>query len=477
MQGIPKKYINNDSFITSKRKGDWKTLLHESSRQDAMNKKKVIATVTACGLVAAMSVGGALAYLTDNEAHTNVVQMSGNIRIDLVEEHWDTTDTDSDGVPDKAEKVVPNQEISKDPKVINTGENPTFVFLRMTVPVKDVTRVTDNGTLVRKDNSDVAIVDQTTGAKKYHEPQELFFFKRGLTTATNGDAITLHENHFNDGWVRLDRQFNTDTTVAGAYDMNTAVGQAVYVFGWKDVLVPRNETATLYDKIQIKNIIEQEVASDQIQNIRLEAFGIQSDNLIVDGEKFTKKANLTQSELEKIYDIFVQQNGKVEKDLTAGHNGDFIWNTFQDVEHGQTQKEAHTNNERDLNNTDKRNATTIEKVNADSTVLKVGQTSTLKWNYYTPPKDGGTHVPKYTSSNPDVATVAASGAGGNEAIITAKKMGTATITVEVDGAKKSIAVLVTNDSRDQTPDNNVDANDNSIDPNGTNETGTNHTLP
>lgn len=453
-------------------------MLHVSSRRNAMNKKKVIATVTACGLVAAMSVGGALAYLTDNEAHTNVVQMSGNIRIDLVEEHWDTTDTDSDGVPDKSEKVVPNQEINKDPKVINTGENPTFVFLRMTVPVKDVTRVTDNGTLIRKDGFTTTAVSEAEGVKKYHEPQELFFFKRGLVTAQDQDAVTLHENNFNEGWVRLDRQFNTDTGVDGAYNLAnaTSVGQAVYVFGWKDVLVPRNETAPLYDKIQIKNIIEQEVASDQIQNIRLEAFGIQSDNLIVGGEKFTKTANLEQSELEAIYDIFVKQNGKVEDaEQTAGHKGDFIWNTFQDTEHGQTQKEAHTNNERDLNNTDKRNATTIEKVNATSTVLKVGQTSTLKWNYYTPPKDGAAHTPTYTSSNPDVASVAASGDG--QATITAKKMGTATITVEVDGAKKSIAVLVTNDSRDQQGKSNVDANDNSIDPNGTNQDSTNHTKP
>ena len=451
-----------------------------------MNKKKALAVILSCGLISAMVLGGSLAYLTDNEAHTNTVQVSGNIRIDLVEEHWNTTDTNSNGVPDDAERTVPNQEIPKDPKVINTGENPTYVFLRMTVPVKDVTRVTDNGTLVKKDGVSTAAISPASGnnGPKYHEPQELFFFKR------DSDATSLHENHFytpNDGsapgWIRLDgREYNTETASTSPYaykeDNACEVGQAVYVFGYNTVLAPGVETTQLYDLIQIKNIIENEVASDQIQNIKLEAFGIQSDNILKsDGTPMSTQGYRTMAELTEIYDIFVQQNGKVDNtNAVIGDRGDFIWNTYQDTEHGQVEKEAHINNERDINNTTTHNATTFDVVNgfsASRTNLLVGQTATTTV-VTTSTREGAAGYRHYESSNEEVATVSTGG------VITAKKAGDATITVTVDPGvqgsdgvyqvepvRRSIEIHVWNDSRDQLPDTNVDVNDADYNPSGT----------
>lgn len=40
-------------------------------RKRAMNKKKALTTMAACGLVAALGVGGTMAYLTDSEQTTN----------------------------------------------------------------------------------------------------------------------------------------------------------------------------------------------------------------------------------------------------------------------------------------------------------------------------------------------------------------------------------------------------------------------
>jgi predicted ribosomally synthesized peptide with SipW-like signal peptide len=436
-----------------------------------MNKKKALAVILSCGLISAMALGGSLAYLTDNEAHTNTVQVSGNIRIDLVEEHWNTEDTNTNGVPDDAEKTVPNQEIPKDPKVINTGDNPTYVFLRMTVPVKDVTQVLDNGQLVRKDPSlTTAIGNGGDGSGGiFHEPQELFFFKR------SDDAINAHTNHFytpNEantvaGWIRLGiQESNTETDQDGAYvgTNGNKVGQAVYVFGWNQVLAPRAETGVLYDKIQIKNIIENEVATDQIQNIKLEAFGIQSDNILTsDGTPMSTEGFRTRAELNEIYNIFVQQNGKVDKDSetnTTNNNGDFIWNTWQDAEHGQSQKEAHISNERDINNTTKRVSTTIDNVGATRVNYLVGQTGQVSVTTLSV-RDGASTAPTYTSSNPEVASV--NGAG----LITANKAGDAMITVTIDGVSKSLEVHVYNDSRDQVPDNTVDINDSNDNPQGT----------
>jgi predicted ribosomally synthesized peptide with SipW-like signal peptide len=435
-----------------------------------MNKKRAIATITACGLVAAMALGGSLAYLTDNESHTNTVQVSGNVRVDLVEPNWDETDEDNNGIPDKTQETVANQEVTKDPKVVNTGENPAFVFLRLTVPVKDVTRVLDNGTLVQKNKNVDPIRTTTNGEKIYHEPQDIFFFKQ------TGDAEGLHANHWNAKWKRLPaEEFNTELKPDEVTYQAQKVGQAVYVFGWEDALAPNGTaTQTLFDKIQIRNIIENEIASDQVQNIKIETFAIQSDNLLLNsggadgqGTKFTKTTGLSVDELTEIYDIFVQQNGEInETNYTADtdNRGDMEWSTWQDTEHGQSEKEAEISNERNLNDTS-RTATTFKNnsVKVSKTDLKVGDTGNMTYTLSST-RAGANTSPQYSSSNPEVVSINATNGQ-----YTALKKGDATLTVTVDGVRASVQVNVMNDSRDPVPDTTVDINDANIDPNGTTE--------
>lgn len=285
-----------------------------------------------------------MSYLTDNEAHVNTAQL-GEVKIDLVEQHWDTVDSNRDGIPDAAEDILPNMEVAKDPKVVNTGINDAIIFLRLTVPVSDVTRTSDVGAMIRKDGSTTPV---TSGASSYfHEPQELFYFKNA------SDAITTHANHFNDGWIRLNRDTgnqNTDTDINGVWKYDTKAGTALYVFGWKDAVVPNAETGTLFDKIQLKSIVENEIAGTAVQNIKLEAFAIQADNLIRNGAQFTKKANYTREELEEIYDVFVNQNGLADVSTGTTAAYEFEWNKNQGDGHGQSAKEAQTENKRDLHN-------------------------------------------------------------------------------------------------------------------------------
>lgn len=46
--------------------------------------------MAACGLVAALGVGGTMAYLTDSEQTTNTFTI-GKVKIDVQEPGWDTT--------------------------------------------------------------------------------------------------------------------------------------------------------------------------------------------------------------------------------------------------------------------------------------------------------------------------------------------------------------------------------------------------
>ncbi len=273
-----------------------------------ISQRKLLAAVAVLAAVT-VGAGGTLAYLTDNESHTNTFTV-GDVKIDLVEENWDPTDEDDDGVPDAAEDAVPNQEIEKDPRVVKAEDaNDTVVFLRVTAPVRDVSLVADDGTVTP------------------HEPQEIFFFKQ------KNDAHDTHANHWGDNWVLLAETDGVDENGAA---------QKTYVFGFaKPLTESAPETTKLFEKVQLKNVIENEISADEIQNVRVEAFAIQADNVLAEGQSADE---LGKSDLTAIYDVFVKQNGEIDE------NGNMVWNRFQEEGHGQTAKEADTNNELNLKN-------------------------------------------------------------------------------------------------------------------------------
>lgn len=84
-------------------------------------KKKLTLVVTSVLLVAALVIGGTLAYFTDTtEAKVNEFTM-GNVDIDLAEPKWQGTAT-----------LVPGVSVDKDPTItVNDGSQNAYVFLKM----------------------------------------------------------------------------------------------------------------------------------------------------------------------------------------------------------------------------------------------------------------------------------------------------------------------------------------------------------
>lgn len=87
-------------------------------------KKKLTLAVVAIVLVAAIAVGGSLAYFTDTKAKDNTFTV-GNVSIALSEPNWDST-----GSVD-APEVYAGEALKKDPTVTNTGANPCFVRVKV----------------------------------------------------------------------------------------------------------------------------------------------------------------------------------------------------------------------------------------------------------------------------------------------------------------------------------------------------------
>jgi len=256
-------------------------------RKRAMNKKKALTTMAACGLVAALGVGGTMAYLTDSEQTTNTFTI-GKVKIDVQEPGWDTTDKNNNNIPDKAEDVVPNQELAKNPLIENTGSNSAVVFLKVTVPTKYVTQV--------------------------------------------ADAQNQERNNFDANWQELVDEEVQDTGATASKD-----GVRTYVFGYKTKLLKGQKTSSLFDKIQMKNVIEDEILPDSANDIKVEGFAIQSEEILdKTGKDLTDE--LTTANLKTIYDIFIKQGTSYDAahGTTTGHD------------YSGNEKDANTNNSKDV---------------------------------------------------------------------------------------------------------------------------------
>lgn len=156
-----------------------------------MKKKSILVAAIAVMLVAALVVGGTLAYFTDTKAKDNVFTV-GNVSIQLIESTYHREGNDNSGdkdIPDPthtasgmkyvtdghkaftndeikadAEKyadyigtkgvgMVPGRGVAKCPYVINTGDNAAYIRIRVMVPSaanKDFVDVSNGGVITNQ---------------------------------------------------------------------------------------------------------------------------------------------------------------------------------------------------------------------------------------------------------------------------------------------------------------------------------------
>lgn len=156
-----------------------------------MKKKSILVAAIAVMLVAALVVGGTLAYFTDTKAKDNVFTV-GNVSIQLIESTYHREGNDNSGdkdIPDPthtasgmkyvtdghkaftdaeikadAEKyadyigtkgvgMVPGRGVAKCPYVINTGKNAAYIRIRVMVPSaanKDFVDVSNGGVITNQ---------------------------------------------------------------------------------------------------------------------------------------------------------------------------------------------------------------------------------------------------------------------------------------------------------------------------------------
>lgn len=248
-------------------------------------KIKVMAAFSAAVVGIASICGGAYAYMTNTQAAANVLT-AGKVKISLTEPNWPGNDTK------ETTEITPNQEISKDPQITNTGTTSAVVFAEVEVPI---------------DTYDIA---KSSGERQGEDARELFWFKTRDTKVSN-DEDTIHDGEGEWNWLKdlcyfkdVDGNF-TDHAVSG--------GSAVHVFGYQTILQPGETTVPVFDKVQLKNIAlhngESLPAGDALQ-IDVRAFAIQGSYVLgddsTDGGDLT--IHLTTDNLIKIFERYCNQN-------------------------------------------------------------------------------------------------------------------------------------------------------------------------
>ena len=251
-----------------------------------MKKKKQFfrGVIIGTALIVLLAASLTTSYLTDREIAYNIVTI-GNVEVTIDETPFDPTSS----YPADAGTVI-----GKAPKLKNEGTTDEYVFIKVSVPKKTVT-----------------FLDETTGKKDGNtNPRTGEIFKlltndTGTKLIKDIDDTDLTDVTFYyhkgdnsvDGWYLVD----TATATVNSVDYN------VYTFGYNKKLKPGDSTKTLFDKIQLKSIIDTEVKGDV--SIQVGAYAIQSDELNLSGIANDYDGLLSTTNVETIYNIVKNKGG------------------------------------------------------------------------------------------------------------------------------------------------------------------------
>ncbi len=243
-------------------------------------KRRWLIAASAVGLLAVVGliVGLTTSYLTDRDANDNVFAL-GNVQLTLTEEHY----------PEQAQDriLAPKAYIPKDPVIVNTGNNDEYVFLKVTLPLESVT-----------------IVDETT-----HKPKDGGKVLREVFNLLSDDAAHKTAGFSGAHAVEDIGELNYDShwsVLSGEEDLSNQTH--TYLFGYRQMLGVGSQTTALFDRLQIRNVLEGDLLPEQLQRVEIAAYGIQKEEL----EGWVTVADpdhVTDAELKGIFDIYAGQEG------------------------------------------------------------------------------------------------------------------------------------------------------------------------
>ncbi len=241
------------------------------------NSIKTAVILMSSFLAAALLINLTLSYLVVNKNRDNIFAL-GNVSLLLSEDNF--PDNEEDRI------MAPKSIIPKDPKITNIGSTDEYVFLEVTVPL-----------------CNVRIVDEQTNKIINHEKayMEIFNFLSNDTSAsTVSTSGFTYDNTgsfgYDSKWIMID---SSEDTVNHTHS---------YLFGYSSLLTKSisNPTTTLFDKMQLRNILEGDLPTDIAQTVRIKAYSIQAEELL-NNVTVNNTDNVTKGELTAIFNLYKNQ--------------------------------------------------------------------------------------------------------------------------------------------------------------------------
>jgi len=217
-----------------------------------MSKKKSKILLFCISFLVLIGVCSIFAVMVDSDEAVNDFTI-GNVNISLIENDTNYTEdeiwsigSDRKYTSNLSGNIISNGEVSKAPKVENIGNNPAYIYLKVTVPVEDVTLQDDSGN------------ELNNGAKV---ATQLFTFQYNGSSGINSSCWTLLPN----------------TSV-------TYGGKATYIYYYTNSnatiansLLPGETTGVLFDSVKFANLADlNEIYGSE--DIDIKAYAVQAKN-------------------------------------------------------------------------------------------------------------------------------------------------------------------------------------------------------
>ena len=197
------------------------------------SKKGLVISILVLIILASITTGTSLAFLTDSEEKVNHFTY-GSVDIELKEPKWDELDPE-----DKV--VYPDRAIPKDPFVTNTGTVDIYAYLEVRIPRASVRTVSTDGK---------TIIPAAL--------QDLFTFTQSAD------------------WTKLEESY-TDT-------------EHVLIYAYtKGLIAPGESSTSLFERVKFINMLEGELAKGTTLAMPVRTFAIQADYLDVSGDTLAEK--------------------------------------------------------------------------------------------------------------------------------------------------------------------------------------------
>lgn len=239
-------------------------------------------------LILALVINSSIAYLARKKTATNVFSV-GLVELTIAEDDFPEENKDR--------WMVPKSFLPKNPHLVNTGSVDVYVFAEVTVPYDEVLLIFDTGENIN--------MPDPQGRKEC----ELFNLFSDDTEAVSGEETDGFTDDFtvtNNGTFTYDHKW---VFISSSED--TANKTHSYLFGYNSMLsteAEHNTTTNIFDKIQLMNILEEELTDDNVRTITVKAYSIQSEEL-KGSLTISDPDDLTKEEIQNIYQYYQNQEG------------------------------------------------------------------------------------------------------------------------------------------------------------------------